>query len=38
VSVTEPTLGVDDVLGLADGAMYQVKRASREAMAGVSPS
>jgi diguanylate cyclase (GGDEF)-like protein len=37
VSITEPTLGVDDVLGLADGAMYQVKRASREAMAGLSP-
>jgi diguanylate cyclase (GGDEF)-like protein len=36
VSIGDPTLGVDDVLGLADGAMYQVKRAARAAMAGSS--
>jgi diguanylate cyclase (GGDEF)-like protein len=38
VGVTDPTLAVDDVLGLADGAMYQVKRAARAALAGASPS
>jgi hypothetical protein len=31
VSITDPALAVDDVLGLADGAMYRVKRDGRPA-------